>query len=158
MRNILIGIAIAVGLMVVVFMLFSNPPPGVATHGLSSSYSEFVADLDAGKIEEVTVQGAAIFGRFKTGGIFQTRAPSTLVLPALTDRLLAKKVTVTARPVEEDRSYAAQWIATLLVQGVFFAALWWFMGRPLAALVRQLDAYVTAMHRDPGAPPPQDRG
>jgi hypothetical protein len=40
-----------------------------------------------------------------------TLARHSQLLPALTDRLLAKKVTVTARPVEDDQSYVISWIA-----------------------------------------------
>ena len=59
----------------------------------------------------MTFQGSKIVGRFTTGRTFGTLAPHSQLLPALTDRLLAKKVTVTARPVEDDQSYVISWIA-----------------------------------------------
>jgi len=103
----------------------------------------------------VTFQGSKIVGRFTTGHTFRTLAPHSQLLPALTDRLLAKMVTVTARPMEDDQSYAIPWIASLIVQGLFFGALWLFMARPLSALVRQLDASTRAAQRGAGEPPRQ---
>ena len=49
--------------------------------------------------------------------------------------------------MEDDQSYVIPWIANLMVQGVFFGALWLFMARPLSALVRQLDASTRAAQR-----------
>src|SRR5262245_17260417 len=131
----------------------ANPTTDLAPPEMA--YSQFIADVDDGKIEEVTLQGAKIVGRFKTGRTFGTLAPHSQLLPALTDRLLAKKLTVRARPVEDDQSYGIQWIASLMVQGVFFGALWLFMARPLSALVRQLDASTRAAQHGVGGPPPQ---
>src|SRR5262249_16341619 len=135
MKNLLIGIAVGFGLAAF-FGLMANPTTHLGSPDMA--YSQFIADVDDGKIEEGTLQGPKIAGRFKTGRTFQTLAPHSQLLPALTDRLLAKKLTVSARPLEDDQSYVAQWIASLLVQGVFFGALWLFMARPLSALVRQL--------------------
>ena len=152
MKNLLIGIAIGFGISFF-FMLMANPTTHLGSPEMA--YSQFIADVDDGKIAEVTLQGSKIVGRFKTGQTFQTLAPHSLLLPALTDRLLAKKLTVRASPVEDDRSYVAQWIATLMVQGVFFGALWLFMARPLSALVRQLDVSTRAAQQGAGGPPPQ---
>src|SRR5215813_9239842 len=151
MKNLLIGIAIGLGLSFF-FALMANPTTHLASPD-EIAYSQFIADVDNGKIEEVTLQGSRIVGRFKTGHTFRTLAPHSLLLPALTDRLLAKKLTVRARPVEDDQSYVIQWIANLMIQGVFFGALWLFMARPLSALVRQLDASTRAAQRGAGTPP-----
>ncbi|HKA80109.1 MAG TPA: ATP-dependent metallopeptidase FtsH/Yme1/Tma family protein [Xanthobacteraceae bacterium] len=151
MKNLLIGIAVGFGFSVIFFGLMANPTTDLAPPEMA--YSQFIADVDDGKIEEVTLQGSRIVGRFKTGHTFRTLAPHSLLLPALTDRLLAKKLTVRARPVEDDQSYVIQWIANLMIQGVFFGALWLFMARPLSALVRQLDASTRAAQRGAGTPP-----
>jgi len=155
MKKLLIGIAVGIGFLVVLFMLMANPTTNLEPR--ERAYSQFIADVDAGTIEEVTFQGSKIVGRFKDGHTFRTLAPHALLLPALTDRLLAKKVTVTARPVEDDQAYIIQWICTLMVQGVFFGALWLFMARPLSALVRQLAATTAAQH-GAGEPPPRAPG
>ena len=42
-------------------------------------YSRFIAELDNGKIEEVTFQGSKVFGRFKDHRVFETVAPRSEV-------------------------------------------------------------------------------
>jgi ATP-dependent Zn protease len=128
MKNLMIGIAVGFGFSVAFFTLMANRRTSLAPPEIS--YSQFVADVDGGKIEEVTFQGSKIVGRFTIGHTFRTLAPHSQLLPALTDRLLAKKVTVTTRPVEDDQSYVTSWIASLIVQGVFFGALWVVHGAP----------------------------
>src|SRR5262249_50753038 len=153
MKNLLIGIVVGFGFSVVFFGLMANPTTHLGQPEMA--YSQFIADVDDGKIAEVTLQGAKIVGRFKTGQTFETLAPHSLLLPALTDRLLAKKLTVRASPVDGDQSYATQWIASLMVQCVFCGAIWLFMARRLSALVRQLDASTRAAQHGAGGPPPQ---
>ena len=116
------------------------------------SYSVFVAEIEEGKIEDVVFQGAAIIGRFKDGRRFTTRAPHTQVIPALTERLLAGKVTVTARPGEDDSSdlpaavsTLISWLPFLVNYGLFFGGLWLFLARPMMALTRQLQAFIQVM-------------
>ena len=73
MKNLLIGIAVGFGFSVVFFTLMANPTTNLAS--LEMAYSQFIADVDDGKIEEVTLQGSKIVGRFKTGHTFRTLAP-----------------------------------------------------------------------------------
>lgn len=133
MKNLLLGIAIGFGLLFVLFTLMAGPTTRVAPPGVSYPYSHFIADIDDDKVQEVTFQGPKIYGRFKTGYDFQTLAPHSQVLPALTGRLLAKKVTIAVRPVEDDQSTVIPLIANLICQALFFGALWLFMARPMSA-------------------------
>src|SRR5262249_32902382 len=123
MRSLLLGIVVGFALAVVLLMLMSGPSVRLSPPGVLYPYSRFVDDIDGGRVEEVTFQGSKIFGRFKDqrpnvdaregegrGRVFETLAPHAQVLPSLTDRLLAKKVTVVARPAEDDSSpFLAQW-------------------------------------------------
>jgi len=143
MKMLFLGILLGFGLAAL-FSSLSSPTVSVVP---SYPYSEFVADLDGGKIEEVTLQGPKIFGRFKSKQVFQTLAPHSQVLPALTDRLLTKKVTVTARPIEDDPSVTSvliAWFPYLINWATFFGGVWLFMTRPILALVRRLDSYIQA--------------
>lgn len=163
MRNLFLGIALGFGLTIVLLIVLVYPTARSATSGIS--YSRFVADVDDGKVEEVIIQGAKIAGRFKDQHVFETLAPHVQVLPALTDRLLANKVMVTARPTEDDPSATSvlvAWTPFLISYAFFFGGLWFFMTRPMLALVRQLSAYTRAAHHasaepelDPAAPPPK---
>src|SRR5215510_4776198 len=143
MKMLFLGILLGFGLAAL-FSSLSSPTVSVV---VSYPYSEFVADLDNDKIEEVTLQGPKIFGTFKSKKVFQTLAPHSQVLPALTDRLLTKNVTVTARPMEDDPSMTSvliAWFPYLINWATFFGGIWLLMTRPILALVRQLDAYIQA--------------
>ena len=149
MKMLFLGILLGFGLAAL-FSSLSSPTISVVP---SYPYSEFVADLDGGKIEEVTLQGSKIFGRFKSKQVFQTLAPHSQVLPALTDRLLTKKVTITARPIEDDPSVTSvliAWFPYLINWATFFGGVWLFMTRPILALVRQLDSYIQAQRAPSG--------
>ena len=159
MRNLLLGTVLGFGLAVILLMVLTYPEAQLAPSGISYPYSRFVADVDDGKVEEVTFQGPKIAGRFKDQHVFATLAPHVQVLPALTDKLLANKVTVTARPTEDDPSAASAlvaWIPFLISYGFFFGGFWLFMTRPLLALIRQLDAHTKATHHATAEPPAQD--
>jgi len=150
MKMLFLGIVVGFGLAA---LLGSLSSPRVVWVAPSYPYSEFVADLDNGKIEEVTLQGPKILGRFKSRQTFQTLAPHSQVLPALTDRLLAKKVTVTASPLEDDPSVTSvliAWFPYLINWATFFGGVWLFMTRPILALVRQLDSYIQAQRAPSG--------
>src|SRR5262245_45031005 len=137
-------------------MLLSGPSMRQTQETLP--YSRFITELDDGKIEEVTFQGTKVFGRFKDHRVFETVAPRSEVPPALIDRLLAKSVTVTARP-DDDFSAAAtiaSWIYYFLGLVLFFCGLWLFMARSVLALARQLDAYVKATHQASTLEPPRN--
>jgi len=156
MKNLLLGIVVGFALAVVLSMFMSGPSYRLSPPGVLYPYSRFVADVDDGTVEEVTFQGSKIFGRFKSGRTFETLAPHSLVLPGLTDRLLAKQVVVTARPAEDDSSVAtalAYWFSAMICYAFFFGALWLFMTRPVLALIRRLDA--TASQPAAGPPPPE---
>jgi ATP-dependent Zn protease len=106
-KNLLLGAVLGFGLAVVLAavllsgpaVLLSGPPIHLAQY--ETPYSRFIADLDDGKIEEVTFQGSKVFGRLKDHRVFETVAPPSHVPPALIDRLLFKSVTVTVRAAND---------------------------------------------------------
>ena len=101
MKNLLIGIAVGFGFSVAFFTLMANPRTTLAPPEMS--YSQFIADVDGGKIEEVTFQGSKIVGRFTTGHTFRTLAPHSQLLPALTDRCAARGRRAAAASVDMNR-------------------------------------------------------
>jgi cell division protease FtsH len=146
-KNLLLGAVLGFVLAVVLAaVLLSGPSIDLAPY----PYSRFITDLDDGKIEEVTFQDSKVFGRLKDHRGFKTVAPPAHVPPALIDRLLSKSVTVTVRPAHDDASAAsivANWAPYLISLALFFGGIWFFMGRPVLALARQLDAFVKEMHQ-----------
>jgi cell division protease FtsH len=122
-KNLALWLVISL-MMILLFNLFNKPKPAQE----KLSYSEFVAALDAGKIGSVIIQGNDIAGKFADGKDFRTYKPADA---NLSDKLLAKKVTVTARPEEEKVSWFSifiSWFPLILLVGV-----WIFFMRQMQA-------------------------
>jgi cell division protease FtsH len=158
MKNLVVGctlgFALTVILLFVLFALFAGSPPPP-----DSAYSEFIAALDGGKIDAVTVRGSRLSGQLKDGHRLTTSIPHPQILIGLTDRLLAKNVRITV--ADNDPSAAAilgSWASFFICYGLFFGAVWLLMTRPILALVRQLDAYIQAQRAASGTTPPGERG
>ncbi len=99
-----------------------------AQHTEVVPYSEFEKLLAAGKIDEVTVNGEKIIGRFKSPEGRKTVAVANLVPPDLAARL--EKYGVTYTRVQE-----STWLRDLLswiVPALVFFAVWYFLVRRFA--------------------------
>jgi cell division protease FtsH len=114
-KNMLIWAAIFVAL-VLLFQAFQ----GGSLQGGSSKlrYSEFVAQLKDGRVQEAIIQGRNVSGRLSDGTTFQTYSPDD---PQLVQRLIDAGVNVTAAPEEENRllSVLISWFPMLLLVGVW---------------------------------------
>ena len=76
-RNLALWVVIAL-LLVVLFNLFQPNP--AARNNTPRAYSDFIADVNAGKVRDVLIQGRVITGRAAIGPMneernFQTYAP-----------------------------------------------------------------------------------
>src|SRR5205814_820907 len=81
LRNLALWVIIVL-LLLALFTLFQNP--GQRTNSQDITFSQFLNDVDSGKVRDVVIQGAEIHGTFNnSGGTFQTYAPSD---PTLVDR------------------------------------------------------------------------
>ena len=138
-----IGCAVAAVLLLALFNLFSMPTSRRSLPTID--YSSFIADVEGGKVDEVTFRGAGMFVTHKDRQVFQSYVPHVQVIPGLTDRLLAKGVTISARPSDEDvpsvLSVLASWLPTIL----FYVVLYFALARPLLAIARQMEGFVKAM-------------
>jgi cell division protease FtsH len=150
-----IGGVLGVLLLLALLNLFSaptstrRPPPSI-------DYSSFVADVDGGKVDEVTFRGSGgIMIRRKDGQLLGSYVPHVQVIPALTDRLLAKGVTVSARPPDDDvpswLSLLTSWLPLIL----FYVLLYFALARPLLAIARQMEAFVKSLQEQSPRPPSQ---
>jgi cell division protease FtsH len=82
-------------------------------------FSEFIAAVDRGEIQEVTIQGHNIQGKYRNGERFKTFAPND---PDLVKMLRDKKVKITAKPEDESPWYMVllvNWFPMLLLIGVW---------------------------------------
>src|SRR6202171_5221119 len=94
-RNFALWVIIGL-VLIALFNLFQNSGQRVA--GRDIPYSQFLAEVDQGKVHNVIISGQQIAGIYSDGGAFQTFAPED---PELVRRLEGRGVAITAKPVTE---------------------------------------------------------
>ncbi len=115
-KNLALWIVIAL-LLVALFQLFQSSN-GKSQHQ-SIPYSSFLSDVERGSVQDVTIQGNDISGHHTDGTAFLTYAP---IDPPLVEKLQAKGVMITAKPLEENNSIVnilINWFPMLLFIGIW---------------------------------------
>jgi len=92
-KNLALWLVISL-MMILVFNLFNKPRSAQE----KTNYTEFMNALDAGRVASVTLQGNEVSGKYVDGKEFRTYKPED---PLLTQKLLEKKVPITAKAEEE---------------------------------------------------------
>ena len=116
-RNLALWVIIAL-LLVVLFNLFQ---PG-ASHPAAAqvAYSDFIGEVNGGRVRDVTIMGRTVNGQLTDGRSFQTYTPED---PTLVSRLTDKGVRVIAKPEDSDVNpllhYLLSWFPMLLLIGVW---------------------------------------
>ncbi len=123
-RNLAVWVIIAL-LLFALFNLFQSP--GQRSQSNEIAYSEFLKDVNAGKVSEVTISGNDVVGTTVDGRSFKTYKPTdTQLVPELTE----KGVKITAKPESEDMPFLVQmlfsWFPFLLM-----IAVWIFFMRQM---------------------------
>ena len=121
-RNIAIGVISFVFLLGVLAMFTT---PGQRASVPEISFSQFLSEVDQGRVREVVIQGSEIHGTSTDGRSFQTYAPHE---PSLVTRLHGKGVGITARPIPAILpwwlSLALSWVSfiewSVAYLGIFF--------------------------------------
>ncbi|BCX19672.1 MAG: ATP-dependent zinc metalloprotease FtsH [Geminicoccaceae bacterium] len=114
-------------LLIALFNLFQSP----STRGPQTSlaFSDFLAEVQAGRVADVVIQGNSISGHFADGRLFTTYAPND---PNLVDRLTGAGVRIAAVPQDENMpslvGVLVSWFPMLLLIGV-----WIFFMRQMQA-------------------------
>src|SRR6202161_327545 len=116
-RNLALWVIIAL-LLVVLFNLFQ---PGVShTSATQMAYSDFLTEVNTGRVRDVVIQGRTVSGQLTDGRTFQTYTPED---PALVGRLTDKGVRVIAKPEDNDVNpllhLLLSWFPMLLLIGVW---------------------------------------
>ncbi|WP_031433678.1 ATP-dependent zinc metalloprotease FtsH [Methylomarinum vadi] len=93
-KNIVLWVVIAVVLM----SIFNNFGGRSNRADATLSYSQFIASVKEGQVQEVVIDENSIKGKLQTGQQFKTFAPND---PHLVDDLLANGVEIKAQPPEE---------------------------------------------------------
>jgi len=116
-KNLALWIVIGV-LLVALFNLFQNN--GSRGNYSSLAFSDFLSEVESGRINEVTIQGNTIKGHFNDGRAFSTYTPND---PGIVDRLRSGNVRISAAPKEEGMSgllgVLISWFPMLLFIGVW---------------------------------------
>jgi cell division protease FtsH len=105
-------------MMILLFNMFNKPRPTAE----KINFSDFMSQIESGKITSVTIQGNDISGKFdgKDGKEFRTYKPYSDA--DLTEKLLERKVTINAKPEEEKFSWFSifiSWFPLILLVGVW---------------------------------------
>src|ERR1700748_1968852 len=116
-RNLALWVIIAL-LLVVLFNLFQ---PGVNhTNSTQIAYSDFITEVNGGRVRDVVIQGRTVLGQLNDGRTFQTYTPED---PTLVKTLTDKNVRVIAKPEDSDVNpllhYLLNWFPMLLLIGVW---------------------------------------
>jgi cell division protease FtsH len=117
-RNLALWAVIAV-LLIALFNLFQAPQQRGAAREVP--YSEFIQEVESGRVQSVTITGSRITGTYSDSSQgFQTYAPADA---NLVPRLEEQGVTINARP-EADGSnsifgYLLSWLPMILILGVW---------------------------------------
>ena len=105
-------------LLIALFNLFQNPSGRGPQANLA--FSDFLAEVDNGRVRDVTIQGNTISGHFSDGRSFSTYAPED---PELVQRLTERGVRITAAPVDDSMpsllGVLVSWFPMLLLIGVW---------------------------------------
>ncbi len=122
-KNLALWLVISL-MMILLYNLFNKPKPVLE----KLNYSDFIAAVNAGKVNSVIIQGNDLSGKFTDGKEFKTYKPADA---DISDTLLEKKISVIARPEEEKFSWFSifiSWFPLILLIGV-----WVFFMRQMQA-------------------------
>ena len=122
-KNLALWLVISL-MVILLFNMFNHPGQSKQ----ETSYSEFIAAVNDGEVNQVTIQGNDIFGKYKDGTSFRTFVPND---PDLIRVLRDKGVQITAKAVEE-----SPWFMTILISWfpmLLLIAVWIFFMRQMQA-------------------------
>jgi len=100
------------------FQLFQNPKNSMVSDKMP--FSEFLKNIDDGRVVQVEIKGNNIEGILSDGTIFNTYSPND---PNLVEKLTSKGVSITASPLEDKMpsllGVLLSWFPMLLLIGVW---------------------------------------
>jgi cell division protease FtsH len=116
-----IAFAIVAGFL---FAMWQNQ--GKHTDIREINFSDFLVQIDEGRIHDVTIEGNEVTGHFTDNRTFETYVPND---PTIISKLEAKKVQITARPIGEQG-----WMSALITNAlplVIFIIVWIWLARSM---------------------------
>ncbi|MEE9529964.1 MAG: ATP-dependent zinc metalloprotease FtsH [Syntrophobacteria bacterium] len=122
-KNLALWLVISL-MVILLFNMFNHPSQSKQ----ETSYSEFIAAVSDGEVNQVTIQGNDIYGKYTDGTAFRTFVPND---PDLIRVLRDKGVQITAKAAEE-----SPWFMTILISWfpmLLLIAVWIFFMRQMQA-------------------------
>ncbi|MFC3853948.1 ATP-dependent zinc metalloprotease FtsH [Salinispirillum marinum] len=116
-KNLILWVVIAV----VLLSVFNSFPSGQTSQEIT--YSQFMSQVDNGRIDRVTISGTKIEGVRSDGSTFQATSPYLIVQQDFIERLMDAGVDVEARQAEQQSIWSQLLVASfpiLLIILVFF--------------------------------------
>ena len=117
MKNLMMW-GVIVLLVAGLFQLFQKPTNSITSDKMP--FSEFLKNVDDGRVVQVEIRGNDIQGILSDGTAFNTYAPND---PNLVEKLASKGVSITASPVEDKMpsllGILLSWFPMLLLIGVW---------------------------------------
>ena len=111
--------AIIVFLTIGLYNLFKSPQNTISQNN-NITFSEFLEEVDNGRVVQVNIQGNSIKGVFSNGKNFNTYSPND---PNLIEKLTEKGVSISASPIDEKMpsllGVLLSWFPMLLLIGVW---------------------------------------
>lgn len=96
------------------------------------SYSDFISEINEGKIHDVIISGSEITGHFNDNRTFYTYTPGD---SSLITRLQDKKVQIQAHPDKEPTGFWSALLLNLLPLAIFIA-VWYWLARGMSGAGR----------------------
>ncbi len=125
-RNFALWAIIAL-LLVALFSMFQTTPSQTSSREIP--YSQFIREVDAGRVRDVTVTGNRVLGTYvENGTAFQTYAP--VIDETLLERLQSKNVMIVGRPETDGSSGFLSYLGTLLPM-LLILGVWLFFMRQM---------------------------
>ncbi|MDO9415101.1 ATP-dependent zinc metalloprotease FtsH [Pararhizobium sp.] len=125
-RNFALWAIIAL-LLIALFSMFQQPAERTGSRDVP--FSQFLKDVDSGRVKEVVITGEKVIGSYTEGGsTFQTYAAA--IDSQLVDRLESKNVIVSVRPETDGSSGFLSYVGTLLPM-LLILGVWLFFMRQM---------------------------
>ncbi|NKN35564.1 ATP-dependent metallopeptidase FtsH/Yme1/Tma family protein [Agrobacterium sp. a22-2] len=126
LRNFALWAIIAL-LLIALFSMFQTSPSQTSSREIP--YSQFLREVDSGRVRDVTVTGNRVIGTYvENGTAFQTYAP--VIDDNLLEKLQTKNVMIVARPETDGSSGILSYIGTLLPM-LLILGVWLFFMRQM---------------------------
>ncbi|MFN7101330.1 MAG: ATP-dependent metallopeptidase FtsH/Yme1/Tma family protein, partial [Pseudorhizobium sp.] len=125
-RNFALWAIIAL-LLIALFSMFQTAPSQSSSREIP--YSQFLTEVDAGRVRDVVVTGNRVMGTYADNGTaFQTYSP--VIDDSLMERLQTRDVTIVARPETDGSSGFLSYLGTLLPM-LLILGVWLFFMRQM---------------------------